>query len=223
MNETSRFWSSGIFGLVGRGWATALNVAELGISPCALACDCSLVSAARIIAASAFLAVAIPDLAADAAEPAGYRMDRYNAPVPETLEGATVVTTEEAEMLWRAGAAVFIDVMPHTPKPAGLPKGTIWREAIRRDIPGSVWLPNVGYGAISKETADYFREGLTAHAGSGSKFLFYCMMDCWMSWNAAKRAVEWGYASVLWYPLGADGWEFEGLPLAENRPWGNMR
>jgi PQQ-dependent catabolism-associated CXXCW motif protein len=56
-----------------------------------------------------------------------------------------------------------------------------------------------------------------------SKVLFYCMMDCWMSWNAAKRAIEWGYSSVLWYPLGADGWEFEGLPLAENRPSGNMR
>jgi PQQ-dependent catabolism-associated CXXCW motif protein len=195
-----------------------------------MACRCSMNTTSRswssgILCASAFVAAwTIPASAGDIAEPPGYRMDRYNAPVPETLEGAAVVTTEEAETLWRSGSAVFIDVMPHAPKPAGLPEGTIWREAVRRDIPGSVWLPNVGYGAISKETADYFREGLTAHVDHmSSKVLFYCMMDCWMSWNAAKRAIEWGYSSVLWYPLGADGWEFEGLPLAENRPSGNMR
>lgn len=179
--------------------------------------------AALVLAFVAFFT--IPTLAGEVVEPAGYRMDRYNAPVPETLRGATVVTTEEAEGLWRDGSTVFFDVMPHTPKPAGLPAGTIWREAARRNIPGSVWLPNVGYGAIAKETAEYFREGLAAHAGGdmSRKVLFYCMMDCWMSWNAAKRAVEWGYTSVLWYPSGADGWEFEGLPLTDDRPWGNMR
>ena len=40
-----------------------------------------------------------------------------------------------------------------------------------------------------------------------------------MSWNAAKRAVEWGYSSVVWYPLGADGWEEAKLPLEENKPY----
>ena len=39
-----------------------------------------------------------------------------------------------------------------------------------------------------------------------------------MSWNAAKRAIEWGYASVLWYPLGADGWEADGRALTEATP-----
>jgi PQQ-dependent catabolism-associated CXXCW motif protein len=45
------------------------------------------------------------------------------------------------------------------------------------------------------------------------------MTDCWMSWNAAKRAVEWGYSSVIWYPAGADGWEDAKLPLEEHRPY----
>jgi rhodanese-related sulfurtransferase len=39
-----------------------------------------------------------------------------------------------------------------------------------------------------------------------------------MSWNAAKRAVSWGYTDVLWYPDGTDGWQEAGLPLAEARP-----
>ena len=40
-------------------------------------------------------------------------------------------------------------------------------------------------------------------------------------WNAAKRAVEWGYSSVIWYPLGSDGWESANLPLEENKPYTN--
>jgi PQQ-dependent catabolism-associated CXXCW motif protein len=155
------------------------------------------------------------------AESAGYRMEDYKSPVPMTLQGAQVVTTQEAAALWEQKRAVFFDVMPHLPKPDKLPAGTIWKDKIRKNIPGSVWLPNVGYGAISKETADYFRAGLAAHTGGDKTrmILIYCMTDCWMSWNAAKRAVEWGYTSVVWYPSGADGWESKNFPLVEAKPY----
>lgn len=161
-----------------------------------------------------------PIRAGDVAEPAGYRMEEYRAPVPETLQGAAVLSTPEAEKLWREKQAVFFDVMPNTPKPANLPKGTIWRDAVRTDIPDSIWLPNVGYGGIPKEMEDYFRNSLAAHTKSkADAVLFYCMTNCWMSWNAAKRAIEWGYTSVVWYPDGADGWEKAGLPVVENKPY----
>ena len=171
--------------------------------------------------AAGYLGLAGPVWAGAVEEPAGYRMDEYRAPVPDTLRGAKVVTTEEAETLWREKKAVFFDVMPQAPKPANLPAGTIWKEKIRKDIPGSVWLVNVGYGAISKETAEYFRQGLATNTGSDKwrTIVFYCMADCWMSWNAAKRALEWGYRSVVWYPLGSDGWESANLPLEENTPY----
>jgi PQQ-dependent catabolism-associated CXXCW motif protein len=154
-------------------------------------------------------------------EPSGYRMEEYRAPVPETLQGARVVTTREAAELLKEKRAVFFDVMPHTPKPAKLPAGTIWREKVRNNIPGSVWLPNVGYGAISKDDTEYFRAGLNSETGGDKTrmILFYCMTDCWMSWNAAKRAVEWGHTSVLWYPLGADGWEADNRSLAAGKPF----
>ncbi len=155
------------------------------------------------------------------AEPVGYRMDDYRAPVPDTLRGACVVTTAEAEALWHGKQTVFLDVMPRAPKPANLPAGTIWRDAVRTDIPGSLWLANVGYGALSPEAAAYFRRSLETVTGADKTraVLFYCKTDCWMSWNAARRAVEWGYGSVLWYPPGADGWEAAGLPVAENKPY----
>ena len=39
-----------------------------------------------------------------------------------------------------------------------------------------------------------------------------------MSWNAAKRAAEWGWRQVLWYRDGTDGWEAAGLPIQELHP-----
>ncbi len=38
-----------------------------------------------------------------------------------------------------------------------------------------------------------------------------------MSWNAAKRALEYGFSNVSWYPGGSDGWAKAGLPLEDGR------
>src|SRR5688572_22040348 len=54
-------------------------------------------------------------------EPEGYRAEDYHAPTPATLKGARVVTTSEAEQLWKTGGAIFVDVLPHAPRPANLP------------------------------------------------------------------------------------------------------
>jgi PQQ-dependent catabolism-associated CXXCW motif protein len=155
-----------------------------------------LVAAAVLIVAGTGFALA----AETVPEPDGYRTEAYRAPTPATLKGAKVITTDEAVKLWKSNDAVFVDVLPHDPKPAELPAGTIWKEKIREDIPGSIWLPNVGYGVINKETEAYFRKGLKSRLGDdvNKKVIFYCMENCWMSWNAAKRAVEWGYTSVIW-------------------------
>ena len=178
--------------------------------------------ACLIAATLAFtLALALPARAQEnAPEPEGYRTDNYRAPVPATLAGARVLATGEAEAIWRAGAGVFIDVLPHAPKPQNLPAGTIWREKPRLNIPGSIWLPDTGYGTLAAATEDYLRHGLARASGGNSATLLviYCLTDCWMSWNAAKRILAMGYASVAWYPEGSDGWEDALLPLEEARP-----
>ena len=56
-------------------------------------------------------------------EPADYRTEDYRAPVPATLAGARVLTTAEAEAIWRARSGIFIDVLPRAPKPPNLPAG----------------------------------------------------------------------------------------------------
>ena len=145
-------------------------------------------------------------------EPAGYRIQDYRSPVPATLQGATVVSDREAMRLWKSRRTLFIDVMPRPPKPAGLPAGTLWRPAARRNIPGSVWLANVGFGVLSPQFEAYFKSSLARLTGGdrAKLLLFYCLADCWMSWNAAKRALAWGYARVFWYPEGTDGWTAAG-------------
>lgn len=153
-------------------------------------------------------------------EPDGYRMDAYRAPTPASLHGARVLDTAEAEKLWRAKAALFVDVMPRDVKPANLPLGTIWRDKKRDHLPGSAWLPNVGYGALSADVDAYFRHGLgtLTEGRQDAALVFYCQTECWMSWNAAKRALGYGYANVLWYPGGSDGWAKAGLPLEAATP-----
>ncbi|SFK00832.1 PQQ-dependent catabolism-associated CXXCW motif protein [Celeribacter neptunius] len=157
---------------------------------------------------------------AQEAEPEGYRMEHYRGPVPESLSGATVIGPEAAYELWTAGGVGFIDVLPQAPKPANLPEGTIWRDKPRLSIPGAIWLPNVGYGALAPQTDGYFRAGLSAATGGDTAHpvLFFCLEECWMSWNAAKRALEYGYSHVYWLPEGTDGWAFYDYPLEQVVP-----
>jgi len=142
-------------------------------------------------------------------EPASYRMSHFHAPTPATIRGGTVVSNDQAMRLWKLKQTIFIDVLPRADKPKNLPKGTIWRDKKRRNIPGSIWLVNVGFGRLSPKLEAYFKDNLArVTAGQHNKpVLFYCLKQCWMSWNAAKRAIGWGYTHVYWYREGTDGWK----------------
>jgi PQQ-dependent catabolism-associated CXXCW motif protein len=172
------------------------------------------------LALACVLLASVAARGADVPEPEGYRTEEYRAPTPATLQGARVLTTADAKQLWENRNAVFVDVMPRAPRPANLPAGTIWRDRPRSDIPGSVWLPDTGYGELAAITEKYLRDNLArATAGDRAKLLvFYCLKDCWMSWNAAKRALAMGYTNVAWYPEGTDGWAGARLPLQQATP-----
>ena len=153
-------------------------------------------------------------------EPDHYRLDSYRAPVPLTLTGAKVISTAQAFDLWKKKRAVFIDALPHAPKPEGLPASIVWREPVRNDIPDSLWLADTGYGVLADVMQRYFEEGLikATAADKDRPLVFYCLKDCWMSWNAAKRALSIGYRHVYWYPEGSDGWAAAGHPLEVRQP-----
>ena len=178
----------------------------------------SLKPAAVILAA--FVSATQANAQGNVREPDGYRTDDYRAPVPPTLAGVRVLTTAEAETIWRTGTGIFIDVLPRAPKPANLPAGTIWRDKPRINIPGSIWLPDTGYGKLAEPTENYLRRGIERATGGNRAALLviYCQENCWMSWNAAKRVLSYGYSNVTWYPDGTEGWERANLPVAEAQP-----
>lgn len=163
------------------------------------------------------LLIATPALAVE--EPDGYRTSDYDAPVPETLQGAHPVGDEAAHALWLTGRVVIFDVMPDLPRPENLPASVIWQGRKRDSIPGAVWLPYAGFGDLSAEDAARFEADLAEHTGGDpdTPILFLCRADCWMSWNASRRAVALGYARVFWYRDGTTGWEFWDWPMERMR------
>ncbi len=154
-------------------------------------------------------------------EPAGYRMDDYRSPTPPALRGAITVDARQLHaLLERRPDAALIDVLPLQRKPPDFPPERLWRTPTRHNLPGSVWLPNVGDGEISPAFEEYFVEHLDRLTADDKErpLVFYCLIDCWMSWNSAKRAAALGYRNIYWFPGGTDEWELMGYPLEVSEP-----
>ena len=47
--------------------------------------------------------------------------------------------------------------------------------------------------------------------------VLYCLSNhCWMSYNAALRAIQLGYTNVLWYRGGIEAWQAAGLQTVQS-------
>lgn len=163
---------------------------------------------------SALLALSGPLFAQTVPEPPGYHGEPYRAPVPATLAGATVVDLAATEALIGTGA-VLIDVLPRVTRPANLPADMIWRDHPHETIPGAVWLPGTGYQTLAPQDQTAFASALVSLSQSdkAKPLIFFCKRDCWMGWNAARRAVSLGYTAVAWFPGGVDDWANAGRDL----------
>jgi len=158
---------------------------------------------------AAFLAASVP-------EPSGYWTGPNQGDTPDTVTGGTVIHTPMLAGMLRHGHPVLIDVSPPPPPPPELPPGTVWMPPAHRDIPGSVWLTGAGKGEIEPAADELYRTKLRTLTGGdlGRAVVLYCHPKCWLSWNAAKRAVSYGYRQVYWYPDGIEGWEEAGNATA---------
>lgn len=154
--------------------------------------------------------------AAAVQEPAGYWTGEINGPVPATLEGGRVLHAREAAAWLKQPGAIVIDVSNAPRRPPELAPGAPWLPLPHRALPGAVWLPGVGAGETELKLAAYYRERLSALTGGDldAPLLVYCHERCWLSWNAAKRAVSFGYRRVAWFPDGIEGWTAAGYPSA---------
>jgi sulfur-oxidizing protein SoxY len=153
-------------------------------------------------------------------EPAGYWNGPINSPTPATLAGATVVRAAElARMLESTRAAIF-DVSNSPPRPEKLAPQAVWMPPPHPVIPGSVWLAGVGEGTLDAATEEFYRRRLREATANdlNHPVVVYCHERCWLSWNAAKRAVSYGYRRVYWLPDGIEGWRAAGFTTAVAKP-----
>jgi PQQ-dependent catabolism-associated CXXCW motif protein len=79
-------------------------------------------------------------------------------------------------------------------------------------IPGAVWLPGAGRGSAFDDAVQgklaHVLESLGVRPGEGGRAtVFFCSgVNCWLSYNAALRAVALGYTEVYWYRGGIEAW-----------------
>lgn len=140
---------------------------------------------------------------------ASLRLGNLSAPTPREVPGArTIRTAELRERLRAADTAppLLFDVL-----------GGEQHDS----LPGAIWLPGAGRGdafddALQAQLARLLR---TATKGEADRaMVFFCQgTACWLSYNAALRAVALGYRQVYWYRGGIEAWLAAGGELAPLR------
>ncbi len=168
-------------------------------------------------------AAAAPSAAATApapespvAEPADFWLGPVNAPVPGTLSGGTVIRANDLAALLKQRRAIVVDVSSAQQRPEKLAPQAVWMPPPHPVIPGGLWIAGAGAGAIDAGIDKLYRQRLaeaTAH-NLDHPVVVYCHERCWLSWNAAKRAIRYGYRKVYWFPDGIEGWRAAGFETA---------
>ncbi len=162
--------------------------------------------------------------AAPPAEPEGFWTGPVNDPVPATVRGGKVIHTRALATLLKrkSSSAVIIDVSNAPRRPENLPATTPWLPVPHRAIPGALWIPGAGLGEAPASIDAFFRKRLAEATGADlhRTVVLYCHERCWLSWNGARRAIQYGYRNVYWFPDGIEGWRKARLPTAVVEPEG---
>jgi len=125
-----------------------------------------------------------------------------HGPTPASIPGGKLITTPEVAQLLgnpQSQAMVF-DVLGG---PQMLPNA----------VPV---VPAAQGGSFQDQTQQEFGNYLqqVTQGRKDRPMIFYCQsVQCWMSYNAALRAINLGYTSVLWYRGGIEAWQQAGLPM----------
>jgi PQQ-dependent catabolism-associated CXXCW motif protein len=163
-----------------------------------------------------WLAIAAPAVQ----EPQGYWMGANHGPVAATLRGGSVIHMKRLAALLKVGDVMVVDVSDAPRRPDNMAAGAVWLPLPHPVIPGALWIPGAGIGAINPSVDKLFRECLAQRTENdlAHRLVIYCHRNCWLSWNAAKRAISYGYRNVFWFPDGMEGWRAAGLPTATAEP-----
>lgn len=148
------------------------------------------------------------------------RMQQYRGITPACVPNGQTLDIPALQQLIKHDDPILIDVWAIV-RSVDEDFGSMWlpnRE--HYSLPDTVWLPNIGYGKIKPDIEQYLQDNLQrlTQGDKAKPLVFFCVMDCWMSWNAVQRVAGYGYSNVYWYRDGTDSWEEAGLPLVEVHP-----
>ena len=130
------------------------------------------------------------------------RSGAMHGPTPPAIPGGRLVTTPELVRLLqdpRSGVLVFDvlggpQVLPNAIPVVPASQGGDFQDQVQRDFGN--YLQQVTQGRKDRP------------------MVFYCQStQCWMSYNAALRAINLGYTNVLWYRGGIEAWQQAGGPV----------
>lgn len=140
------------------------------------------------------------------------RLDGVSSPTPLEIPGARRITSE-ALLRQIAATRDQPDLAPLLFDVLGDPQ--------HDSIPGAIWLPGAGRGRSFADPVQAQLERLLELATRGARgrpMVFFCASkSCWLSYNAALRAVRLGYTEVFWYRGGIEAWLDAGQSLAPLR------
>ncbi|HYD55506.1 MAG TPA: rhodanese-like domain-containing protein [Burkholderiales bacterium] len=137
------------------------------------------------------------------------RQQDFHAPTPLAVPGARTITTAELRKRLQAPPAerpLLIDVL------GGYGHAS---------LPGAVWLPGAGRGGSFEDPIQArLGQALRVLSGgnAGREMVFFCASpQCWLSYNAALRAIHLRYSTVAWYRGGIEAWGESGGALEAPR------
>ena len=137
-----------------------------------------------------------------------FRTGDYHSPTPLAIPGGRVVrTTEVRAMLLGRSPPYLIDVLGG--------QG-------HRTIAGAFWMHGAGAGDLSAAESRRFVSAVAKFsAGDRSRpIVFFCAdSECWLSYNAALRAIAAGYTNIMWYRGGIAAWLHAGYPMSQAEPF----
>jgi PQQ-dependent catabolism-associated CXXCW motif protein len=88
-------------------------------------------------------------------------------------------------------------------------------------IPGALSaVPAHAAGSFSDQTQQQYGQFLQQATGGRKDYpiVTYCLStQCWMSYNAALRAINLGYTNVLWYRGGIEAWKAAGQQVQQSQ------
>ena len=124
------------------------------------------------------------------------------SPTPMTIPGGHLITTAEVRQT-QGMQVLVVDVLQAPPHPT---------------VPGARLWPGAGDpGTFTDTIQQNLWKALSEATQSNPAYpiVFLCAGSrCWESYNAALRAVNMGFKTVLWYRGGLASWQAAGLPMS---------